>query len=158
MTEIAAVFSALSDETRLRILALLANGELCVCQIESVLRMQQSKISRHLTVLRQAGLVSGRREGVWIHYSLPESKDDFHLRVVDCLKTCLQANPQVQADIRRIAECPPIGAKCCTETGKDRSHPPPRTKLASRRSRGETPPSPRAAAEAHLRGFQNAPS
>ena len=137
MRETATLFSALSDETRLRILALLAHraGELCVCQIEEVLRMPQSKVSRHLTVLRHAGLVSGRREGVWIHYSLPEPKDDLQARIIDCLRTCLQEDPQVQADVQRIAECPPLVAKCCEDARKGQSASQSATKRGSRRSR-----------------------
>ena len=64
MKEAVTLFKAMSDETRLRILAMLTHGELCVCQIEAILRMPQSKISRHLMILRYAGLVSGRREGL----------------------------------------------------------------------------------------------
>ena len=121
MKKAVTLFSALSDETRLRILALLTQGELCVCQIEAILEMPQSKVSRHLMVLRHAGLVSGRREGVWIHYSLPEPEDELHARLIDCLRTCLQKQPQVQADVRRIAECPPIAVKCCEDNGKGSS-------------------------------------
>lgn len=126
MKEAVTLFSALSDETRLRILALLAHGELCVCQIEEVLKMPQSKVSRHLMALRHAGLVSWRREGTWIHYSLPEPKNDLEARLLDCLRTCLQEAPQVQADVKRIAECPPLLAKCC-EDGKEGSPPAKRT-------------------------------
>jgi len=68
------LFKALSDETRLRIYLLLKR-ELCVCQIQVALAMSQTKISRHLTVLRNAGLVTARREGLWMYYSraVPES-------------------------------------------------------------------------------------
>lgn len=137
MKEAAALFSALSDETRLRILALLTHGELCVCQIEAILQMPQSKISRHLMVLRHAGLVSGRREGVWIHYSLPESKDDLHARVIDCLRSCLQEDPLVQADVSRIAECLPIAVKCCEDNGKELPSSPPQAKDVTRRPHHE---------------------
>lgn len=133
MKKAAFLFSALSDETRLRILALLTRGELCVCQIEEVLRMPQSKVSRHLTALRHAGLVSWRREGTWIHYSLPEPKNDLEARLQDCLRTCLQETPQVREDIRRIAERPPLATKCC-EDGKEGS---PSAKRPARRLRHE---------------------
>jgi DNA-binding transcriptional ArsR family regulator len=62
------IFKALSDETRLRIYLLLKH-ELCVCQIQVALGMSQTKISRHLTVLRNAGLVDARRDGLWMYYS-----------------------------------------------------------------------------------------
>ena len=64
------VYSALSDPTRLRILALLANTEVCVCHIHSSLDVPQPTASRHLAYLRKAGLVTARRDGVWMHYGL----------------------------------------------------------------------------------------
>lgn len=70
------MFNALADETRLRILSLLSEGELCVCDLMRVLRAPQSKISRHLAYLRKSMLVEGRKEGLWMHYRLskPSSK------------------------------------------------------------------------------------
>lgn len=73
-----AIFKAYSDETRLRILFLLKEGELCVCELVSVLGMPQGKISRHLSVLKHAKLVTDRREGTWIYYAL--SKTDTPLK------------------------------------------------------------------------------
>jgi ArsR family transcriptional regulator len=67
------VFKALSDETRLRIVKLLENGELCVCHIVAAIDMSQPKISFHLKILKEAGLVKDRREGKWMHYRLNES-------------------------------------------------------------------------------------
>lgn len=66
-------FKALSDETRLRILRLLGGGELCVCDIVAALGVIQPKVSFHLGVLRSAGLISDRKQGRWIHYSLNSS-------------------------------------------------------------------------------------
>jgi ArsR family transcriptional regulator, arsenate/arsenite/antimonite-responsive transcriptional repressor len=68
--ELADVFRALADETRLRILALLRGGEVCVCHIQGGLQLPQPTISRHLAYLRNTGLVEARREGVWMHYRL----------------------------------------------------------------------------------------
>ena len=118
MKEAVALFSALSDETRLRILALLTQGEWCVCHLEEILQMPQSKVSRHLMVLRHAGLVSWRREGTWMHYSLAEPKDDLHARLIDCLRTCLQESPQVRSDVERIAACTTASTNCCEESEK----------------------------------------
>jgi len=67
------IFKALSEETRLRILKLLENGELCVCDIAETLKMAQPNISFHLGMLKEAGLIKDRRNGRWIHYSLDES-------------------------------------------------------------------------------------
>lgn len=61
---------ALSDPTRLKILYLLSNGELCVCEIIYALKKPQSSISHHLNILKNSGFIKGRKEGVWIHYRL----------------------------------------------------------------------------------------
>ncbi len=63
-------FYALSDETRLRVVALLAGGERCVCELQAAVGATQSRLSFHLKVLRDAGLVHDRRSGRWVHYSL----------------------------------------------------------------------------------------
>ncbi|MBM4240376.1 MAG: winged helix-turn-helix transcriptional regulator [Euryarchaeota archaeon] len=68
------IFKALSDPTRLKILYLLQNGELCVCEIIIALEKPQSTISHHLNILKNAGIIKWRKEGVWIHYSLSNPK------------------------------------------------------------------------------------
>ncbi len=67
-------FKAISDPTRLKILYLLQDGELCVCEIILALEKPQSTISHHLNVLKNAGFIKGRKEGVWIHYKLVNTK------------------------------------------------------------------------------------
>ena len=67
-------FKAISDPTRLKILYLLQDGELCVCEIIMALEKPQSTISHHLNVLKNAGFIKGRKEGVWIHYKLVDPK------------------------------------------------------------------------------------
>ncbi|MFN3740679.1 MAG: ArsR/SmtB family transcription factor [Thermodesulfovibrionales bacterium] len=67
------LFKALSDETRLRILKLLEHGELCVCDIVAALDMIQPKVSFHLGVLKEAGLIKDRKQGKWIYYSIDGS-------------------------------------------------------------------------------------
>ncbi len=69
----AKIFRALADETRLGILALLQDGELCVCEIIAALELPQSTASRHLAYLRNSGWVKGRRQGVWMYYRLNEA-------------------------------------------------------------------------------------
>jgi ArsR family transcriptional regulator, arsenate/arsenite/antimonite-responsive transcriptional repressor len=69
------VFRALSDKTRLRILALIGGNEVCVCHIHDSLGLAQPTVSRHLAYLRRAGLVDTRRDGVWMHYQLSASLD-----------------------------------------------------------------------------------
>jgi ArsR family transcriptional regulator, arsenate/arsenite/antimonite-responsive transcriptional repressor len=73
-SDLAGQFHALSDETRVRIVDLLREGELCVCEVTEALELSQSLLSFHLKVLREAGLVRDRREGRWVYYALdPES-------------------------------------------------------------------------------------
>lgn len=73
MDELLCIFKALSDETRLRILKLLENGELCVCDLFSALNMVQPKVSFHLAVLKEAGLIRDRKAGRWVHYCIDDS-------------------------------------------------------------------------------------
>jgi len=73
MNNLLPIFKALSDETRLRILALLRDGEVCVCDMAETLGMTQPNISFHLSMLKEAGLIKDRKHGRWIHYSLDES-------------------------------------------------------------------------------------
>jgi ArsR family transcriptional regulator len=74
MQDILNIFKALSDETRLRILKLLEHGELCVCDIFSALDMIQPKVSFHLSVLKEAGLITDRKDGRWVHYRIDDSE------------------------------------------------------------------------------------
>ena len=76
MQDMLKIFKALSDETRLRIIKLLEEGELCVCDIVAALDMSQPKVSFHLNALKEAGLLSDRRQGKWTHYRL-EAGDMF---------------------------------------------------------------------------------
>lgn len=73
MQELLRIFKALSDETRLRILKLLEEGELCVCDIVSALDMVQPKVSFHLNVLKEAGFLKDRKQGRWTHYGINDS-------------------------------------------------------------------------------------
>ena len=71
----AGIFKALADETRLRILMLLLDGELCVCEIIAALELPQSTVSRHLAYLKRTGWVRDRKHGVWMYYSLDEKNE-----------------------------------------------------------------------------------
>lgn len=75
LIDLEALFKALADVTRLRILGLLLDGEVCVCHIHESLRISQPKASRHLAYLRRAGLVETRRDGLWVHYRMAELSD-----------------------------------------------------------------------------------
>lgn len=106
------LFRAFSDRTRLRILYLLLEGELCVCDLVAVLRVPQPTASRHLAYLRRAGLVQVRKEQSWSYYSLADPRNSFHARLLDCLRTCFAEVPELGRDRARRAKCD-IG-KCCT--------------------------------------------
>jgi ArsR family transcriptional regulator len=96
------IFRAFSDRTRLRILHLLCDGELCVCHIVDVLGVPQPKASRHLAYLRRAGLVLVRKQGHWSHYRLAPARNGFHQKLLDCLHCCFQEVPEMNKDARRL--------------------------------------------------------
>src|ERR1700745_863326 len=73
--DLARLFAALADPTRLRLLNLMRGREVCVCYFVEILQQSQPKISRHLAYLRSAGVVNARREGKWLHYSLNHPED-----------------------------------------------------------------------------------
>lgn len=85
MNDLVTIFKALSDETRLRVIKLLEQGELCVCDITAALDMVQPKVSFHLSTLKEAGFIKDRKQGKWIHYSLNE-KDLFRRMLI--LSSC----------------------------------------------------------------------
>jgi ArsR family transcriptional regulator len=97
-----AVFKALADQTRLRILGLLAAGEVCVCEIHESLRIPQPTASRHLAYLRRAGLVTDRRDGLWVHYRLATPSDDVVRTVLDSTTHCLTHLPTTARDRQRL--------------------------------------------------------
>jgi ArsR family transcriptional regulator len=115
------VFKALADKTRLRILALLGNNEVCVCHIHDSLRLPQPTVSRHLAYLRRAGLVDVRRDGVWMHYRLTRSLDPATQAVVDAAAGALADVPTTADDRRQFQRAfgqlyvlnAPSGGSCC---------------------------------------------
>ena len=107
-----AVFKACSDATRLRILFLLTERELCVCEIMAVLDMPQGKISRHLAVLKQYGLLKDRRDGVWIYYALATDSSIALKYVSVYLVSARQVHERVQADLVRLRGLASEGKIC----------------------------------------------
>jgi ArsR family transcriptional regulator len=100
MNDLVLIFKALSDETRLRIIKLLEQGELCVCDITAALDMVQPKVSFHLSTLKEAGLLKDRRQGKWSHYSLNE-KDMFRRMLI--LSACERMQDSaVSGDRKRL--------------------------------------------------------
>jgi ArsR family transcriptional regulator len=106
------MFRAFSDRTRLRLLHLLHDGELCVCDLVETLQVPQPKVSRHLAYLRRAGLVVTRKEGLWMHYSLATAHGKFHEKLLDCLATCFQDVPELSKD-RELLRKRSRNGSCC---------------------------------------------
>jgi DNA-binding transcriptional ArsR family regulator len=100
-----AVMKAVADPTRVRILKLLEPGELCVCQIIAVLALSPSTISKHLFLLKSAGLVNDRKEKKWVHYSLDRGNDDPYVEgILRELSSWLRRDPVIARDRARLAE------------------------------------------------------
>lgn len=96
------VLKALGDESRLRIVALLSHGELCVCHIESGLGLSQPNASRQLSVLRAAGVVEPRRDGNWVYYRLADQLDDFAKATLKGLISAFSRRDVLRADVERL--------------------------------------------------------
>jgi ArsR family transcriptional regulator len=92
------VLTALADRTRLRLLNLLRRGELCVCYFVEILDETQPKISRHLAYLRRAGLVTARRDGKWIHYTIARPADPQVAAVLDATLDAAASQRDMQRD------------------------------------------------------------
>ncbi len=109
-----ALFKALADPTRLRILGLLLAGEICVCHIHESLGISQPKASRHLAYLRRAGLVTTQRAGLWVHYRLASPADHVLQALVSTVSHCLTHLESTARDRRRLEKkigcCPTLDA------------------------------------------------
>jgi ArsR family transcriptional regulator, arsenate/arsenite/antimonite-responsive transcriptional repressor len=105
-------FAAFSDPTRLRILHLLRDGELCVGDLVTILDLPQSTISRHLAYLRRSTLVETRKSGLWMYYSLAPTKSEFHRKLLDCLTACFGDVPDLKKDAARARKLKKSGG-CC---------------------------------------------
>ncbi len=119
LREFEAALKAAGDPTRTRILKLLEGGPLCVCQVQAVLGLAPSTVSKHLTLLRAAGLVSHRRDGRWIHCALAEEADNPYARaVLALLRKSLGREPLVAADRARLRQVKavPVESLCALPT------------------------------------------
>jgi ArsR family transcriptional regulator len=106
------LLAACGEPTRLRLLALLEAGETCVCDLVGTLELPQPTVSRHLAVLRRAGLVVARRHGTWMWYSLAPAGSRVHAKLLECLAACHEEQPELAADARRCATLR-NGRRCC---------------------------------------------
>jgi ArsR family transcriptional regulator len=98
------LFKALGDETRLRIVALLSHGELCVCHLEEALNLSQPNVSRHLAILRMAGVVDHRREGSWVYYRLAPQPDVGCEEQLSTLMRTFGKRSVVRKDLARLVK------------------------------------------------------
>jgi len=101
------LFRALADPTRLRLLNLVADKEICVCYFVGILGMSQPKISRHLAYLRRAGIVAARRQGRWMHYRLLMPSDEAAAAILQETLAHLRQRPDMQRDLTKLT------AACC---------------------------------------------
>jgi ArsR family transcriptional regulator len=101
------LFAALADPTRLRLLNLMHGREVCVCYFVEILKQSQPKISRHLAYLRNAGIVSARRDGKWMHYSIERPQDIRAGCILDATMQSLQTDRGMQTDLARLSKA------CC---------------------------------------------
>jgi len=102
------VFRALADPTRLRLLNLMGDQELCVCFFVEVLNAPQPKISRHLAYLRRAGIVSARRDGKWMHYRVTIPRDPHAAAILRTTLDSLKQDRDMQRDLDRLSNA------CCS--------------------------------------------
>ncbi|MEA2336484.1 MAG: ArsR family transcriptional regulator, arsenate/arsenite/antimonite-responsive transcriptional [Thermoanaerobaculia bacterium] len=96
--DLVTLFQALSDPTRLRLLNLMAAGEVCVCYFIEIIDVPQPKISRHLAYLRRSGLVAARRDGKWMHYSLTMPQDAASSEVLEKVLAVASRDRTMQRD------------------------------------------------------------
>lgn len=104
------IFAALSDRTRLRLLNLMRDREVCVCYFVDILGQSQPKISRHLAYLRRAGIVSARREGKWMHYRIARPTDAAAAAVLEATLQSFESDKQMRTDRTKFAKacCAPV--------------------------------------------------
>ena len=100
--EMALLFAALADRTRLRLLNLMQGKEVCVCYLVEILGQSQPKISRHLAYLRRAGIVAARREGKWMHYQIVMPKHTGAARILSETLSVLSEDKAMQAELSRL--------------------------------------------------------
>ena len=101
------LFAALADPTRLRLLNLMNGREVCVCYFVEILKQSQPKISRHLAYLRNAGVVTARREGKWMHYSMERPADAGAAAILEAAFASFEADREMQSDLARLTRA------CC---------------------------------------------
>jgi ArsR family transcriptional regulator len=121
MRDLIKAAKALSDETRLRILNLLLQRECCVCEVMQVLTISQTRASRNLILLYDAGFLKVRREGLWAYYSIDKSDLEKHLSLLlDAVRLGLDTNKVASRDREHLKSAVRLGPQCCNPSqGKE---------------------------------------
>jgi ArsR family transcriptional regulator len=117
MKEITRAAHALSDETRLRILNLVMEHECCVCEVMQALGISQTRASRNLKILFDAGFLKLRNDGLFTLYSLDGAGGNFHGDLVSAVKKGLEGNISVEKDVERLHKSKRIGPVCSNGKG-----------------------------------------
>ena len=102
VSPVSGLFRALGDETRLRIVALLSHGELCVCHVQEALGLAQPAASRHLGILKAAGVIESRKEGVWTYHRLAAQSDRLRKKQLKVLAKAFGAEAALEKDVGRL--------------------------------------------------------
>jgi ArsR family transcriptional regulator len=108
------LLKALAEPTRLRLATLLAlHGEMCVCKLAEALAAPEFRISRHLGIMKDRGVVKARRQGIWMHYRLAKPRSTLETCLQECLRDCLAKHETVKADLARLnkEKCAPVRPK-----------------------------------------------
>ena len=135
MRHLELALKAAGDPTRTRILKLLEAGGLCGCQVQAVLGLAPSTVSKHLTLLKLAGLVEDRRDGKWIEYALSGEPPHYAKAVLALLRGPLDRDPAIIADRNRLREVRAISREELCSLGPNRTQAPPRARRRRARRR-----------------------
>lgn len=106
------IFKALGDENRIRILNLLRKGELCVCEIEAILGITQSNVSRHLNKLKNAGIITYEKKSQWVYYKVDDKFIQQNSLLYDFLNHQMNINDQCIKDAEKLKECKDGNTAC----------------------------------------------
>jgi len=128
MNQLTALANALSDPNRVRLLAACLDGERCVCQLVELIDLSNASISKHLAVLKRAGLLESRKEGRWVHYRMPDAPDALVASVIEMTRTHLREDAIILADQEQLKVIDSIDPSdlarlqrqgCCLSTKKE---------------------------------------
>ncbi len=122
MRDVVSIAKALSDENRVRIVAMLDGRELCVCQVVELLELAPSTVSKHLSILKQARLIDGRKDGRWMYYRLAD--DDAPRAAHDALRWTLQTlkgDKRLRDDAKRLKQILEMDPEVLCSQQRDRT-------------------------------------